>query len=211
MPDPQGQSIRVDVPGVGVVEFPAGTSPEQMEAALSKYKAPTMGQTAADIGVGALKSTGRKVLDLATLAAKVNPVRLMTAPFEGMLPEQMRMGYVPPQVNEMLKETNRAQNVGGRTADVLSAVIPAGMALRGARAASVAKSALPMSPLSAPAKGLSAAEFLATLENGATPAATAATTSAMPSTISSLLKNGAKFGAGYAVVNELKRMLTGGQ
>lgn len=171
--------------------------------------------TATDIGVGALKSTGRNVLDLTRMAAKMNPVNV--AMMAAGVPEKYRMGYTPPKVDEMLTETNRAQNVGGRAADVLSAVIPAGMALRGARAASAAKSALPMtSALSAPAKGLTAAEFLATLENSAAPTtATVTPTASVSNTIPTLLRRGAsdaiKYGAGGAVANELRRWLTGGQ
>jgi hypothetical protein len=39
MPDPQGQPIVVDVPGVGSVEFPAGTSEETMQQALQQTHA----------------------------------------------------------------------------------------------------------------------------------------------------------------------------
>jgi hypothetical protein len=39
MPDPQGQPIVVDVPGVGSVEFPAGTSEETMQRALQQTHA----------------------------------------------------------------------------------------------------------------------------------------------------------------------------
>ncbi len=85
---------------------------------------PSSGDNLKDFGAGVLKGAGRNYLDLAKLAVKINPARLMTLPFEPFLPEQFRPGYTPPQVDAMLKPTNKPQEYGAFTGAIASSAIP---------------------------------------------------------------------------------------
>lgn len=209
---------------------PAGFVPDGFIPDEPKVSQEDIVKTAAvDMGKGAAKSLGKSGLDLTQLLTRTNPARIMALPatwpaeLAGRSPFDQSPA-IQKQAEDLLTPTNRAQKVGKGAMDVLSTLIPAGMAVKGLRAggaAQVAQEALPVasSALSSPATGLTAADFLASLQGAkaaapVVPVATAATSTLSPS-ISRLLGEGAiqgtKYVAGGAVANMLRHLLGGGQ
>jgi hypothetical protein len=184
--------------------------------------------TGEDVAIGAGKGFGGNVLNLAQLAARINPANLMMK--AAGVPEPFQMGYVPSEVTQGLKPTNKPQQVGDMLQTVASlAAGPtiAGLSRAGAlgstaskvapaiasRVASAAPSALGMD-----ASGMSAAEFLAALNQSKAGAATlpaASATASMSPTATKILTRGmieaTKYGVGGAMANALRRLMTGGQ
>jgi hypothetical protein len=179
--------------------------------------------TAADVGIGAAKDVGRTVLNLTRAAANANPIMW---PINAALPEKYRMGYVPPQVDQMLEPTNSAQKWGGYGATALSLAVPAGLAVRGGGAAEglATKMAARFARSPKLAGGgpsqmtpEAVSDWLATIaaesKGGAAPITQAATKVA-PTTTRRVLTEGAlqatKYGMGGAVADALRRLMMSG-
>lgn len=131
-PTPKPEPIRVEVTGMGIVEFPAGTSPQEMQAAIEKQLASsnTAEQTppakatsfAGDVATGITQGIGRTLTGLGELVHKVPGVSAAVDSVYGT-PGLSKQAF--PIARAGLAPQNTGQAIGQGAEQIAEFFIPA--------------------------------------------------------------------------------------